>query len=76
MTYNVAVSGMTNAGTVIATIDATKATDGLGNANSASSSTDNSVTFDANGTILASGGDDGTVKLWNAKSGAMLVSNG
>jgi hypothetical protein len=43
-TYNVAVSGMTD-GTVIATIAAGKATDAAGNPNTASTSTDNSVTF-------------------------------
>src|SRR5256885_3801562 len=44
-TYNVAVSGMTS-GTVVATIPAGGATDAAGNANTASTSTDNSVTFD------------------------------
>jgi len=43
-TYNVAVSGMTN-GTVIATIRAGVARDAAGNANTASTSTDNTVTF-------------------------------
>ena len=45
-TYNVAVSGMTTDGTVIATIAAGVATDAAGNANVASTSTDNSVTYD------------------------------
>ncbi len=44
-TYNVAVSGMTN-GTVIATIAAGVANDAAGNANTASTSTDNTVTVD------------------------------
>ncbi len=44
-TYNVAVSGMTTNGTVIATIGAGVATDAAGNGNSASTSTDNTVTF-------------------------------
>ena len=44
-TYNVAVSGMTTSGTVIATIGAGVATDIAGNANTASTSTDNSVTW-------------------------------
>src|SRR2546429_2913397 len=44
-TYNVAVSGMTS-GTVVATIPAGGATDAAGNSNTASTSTDNSVTFD------------------------------
>ena len=45
-TYNVAVSGMTSDGTVIATIAAGVATDAAGNANAASTSTDNTVTYD------------------------------
>jgi hypothetical protein len=45
--YTVAVSGMTSAGTVDATIAAGGATDGAGNANTASTSSDNSVTFAA-----------------------------
>ena len=44
-TYNVAVSGMTAPGTVIATIGASVATDVAGNANAASTSTDNTVDF-------------------------------
>src|SRR2546427_725700 len=46
-TYNVAVSGMTTAGTVIASIAAGVARDAAGNGNTASTSTDNSVSFDA-----------------------------
>jgi len=42
--YNVAVTGMTSAGTVIATIDAGRAHDIAGNSNTASTSTDNTVT--------------------------------
>src|SRR5437667_207241 len=44
-TYNVAVSGMSSAGTVIASIPAGVARDAANNANTASTSTDNSVTF-------------------------------
>lgn len=44
-TFNVAVSGMTSAGTVIATIPAGRATDARGAPNTASTSTDNVVTF-------------------------------
>src|SRR6266480_3724187 len=44
-TYNVAVSGMNSTGTVIASIPAGVARDAAGNANTASTSTDNSVTF-------------------------------
>ncbi len=45
-TYNVAVTGMTTTGTVIATITAAKANDPAGNNNLASTSTDNTVTWD------------------------------
>ncbi len=45
--YNVAVSGMTGSGTVIAAIPAGKAHDAAGNANAMSASTDNTVTYDA-----------------------------
>ncbi|MBI2396835.1 MAG: hypothetical protein HYV17_03500 [Xanthomonadales bacterium] len=45
-TYNVAVSGMTGAGTVIASVGAAAASDAAGNANTASTSTDNTVDFD------------------------------
>jgi hypothetical protein len=47
-TYNVAVSGMTTSGTVIATIGAGVAFDLAGNSNAASTSTDNTVTFITN----------------------------
>src|SRR5437773_940428 len=45
-TFNVAVSGMTTAGTVIASIPAGGVSDLAGNTNSASTSTDNTVTWD------------------------------
>ena len=45
-TYDVAISGMTGAGTVIASIPADAAVDAGGNGNTASTSTDNTVTFD------------------------------
>ena len=45
VTYNVAVSGMTGDGTVIATIGAGVATDSAGNGNAASTSSDNQVLF-------------------------------
>ncbi len=44
-TYDVAVSGMTMGGTVTASIGANKATDAAGNGNTASTSTDNTVTY-------------------------------
>ena len=46
-TYDVAVSGMTGSGTVVAAIPAGAAHDAAGNANTASTSTDNEVTYDA-----------------------------
>jgi hypothetical protein len=45
--YNIAVTGMTNNGTVTVTIAASKMTDTAGNNNSASTNTDNSVTINA-----------------------------
>ena len=45
-TYNVAVTGMTGTGTVIASLNASVATDAAGNGNAASTSTDNTVTYD------------------------------
>src|SRR5204862_99600 len=45
-TYDVAVSGMTGSGTVIASLGAGVAHDAAGNANTASSSADNTVTYD------------------------------
>ena len=44
--YNVAVTGMTQRGTVVATIPAGGAADAAGNTNTASTSTDNTVTWD------------------------------
>jgi hypothetical protein len=46
-TYNVAVSGMTSDGTVTASIAINKAQDAAGNNNTASTSTDNTVVYDA-----------------------------
>ena len=43
--YNVAVSGMTQSGTVISALTASKVTDAAGNANSAATSTDATVTY-------------------------------
>jgi hypothetical protein len=44
-TYNVAVTGMTTGGTIIASIAAAVATDAAGNANTASTTSDNTVTW-------------------------------
>jgi len=48
--YDVAVSGMTNDGLVVATVAADAAEDGSGNLSTASTSSDNTVTYDTNGT--------------------------
>ena len=48
-TYNVAVTGMTGQGTVVASISGGMATDVAGNSNAASTSTDNTVTRDTVG---------------------------
>jgi len=53
-TYHVAVSGMTGPGEVIASIAAGAITDLASNPNAASTSTDNSVTFDPNGPVVIS----------------------
>jgi LPXTG-site transpeptidase (sortase) family protein len=54
-TYTVAVTGMTGTGTVVATINAGVATDTAGNISDASSSTDNTVTYDTSGPTVAIG---------------------
>ena len=46
-TFDVAISGMTTSGTVIASINAGRANDAAGNGNTASTSTDNTVTWTA-----------------------------
>jgi hypothetical protein len=50
--YTVSVSGMTSGGTVVATIAVGAATDAAGNANTASTSTDNTVSFTAGSTTV------------------------
>jgi hypothetical protein len=62
-TYNVAVSGMTGDGTVIASIAAGKASDAVGNASTASTSSDNTVTYDATAPVVSCGSADGA---WHA----------
>ena len=52
-TYNVAVSGMTANGTVSVSIAAGVASDALGNGNTASSSTDNTVTYSNSAPTIA-----------------------
>ncbi len=65
-TYNVAVSGVTTSGTVIATIGQNAANDAATNGNTASTSTDNTVTYNAQAATTlsvssASGNYGGTV---------------
>jgi Bacterial Ig-like domain len=63
MSYNVAVSGMTGDGTVIASIASGKAHDAAGNGNNASTSTDNSVVYDKTPPVVSCGTADGA---WHA----------
>ena len=51
-TFNIAVSGMTGSGTVTASLDASVVTDLAGNANIASTSTDNTVMYDITAPIV------------------------
>ncbi|MGA2243308.1 MAG: hypothetical protein ABSH11_14885, partial [Verrucomicrobiota bacterium] len=60
-TYNVAVSGMTNSGTVIASIAAGVAHDAANNSNEASTSTDNTVTYEYVEPSITYVGDVGSV---------------
>ncbi len=53
-TYNVAVSGMTGSGTVTVSVAADKAHDAAGNPNNASTTSDNSVTWNVTGPALTS----------------------
>ena len=71
--YNVAVSGMTTDGTVIATIPAGAATDPAGNPSTASTSTDNTVTFVVNGAPTATV-IDGRCPTGKAVSGSITLS--
>ena len=64
-TYNVAVSGMTGSGTVIANVLAGVATDAAGNPNLAATSTDNTVTFNIGQSIVLFA-DSFEVSEWNS----------
>ncbi len=72
-TYTVAVSGMTNSGTVIASIAAGVAHDAVGNPNEAGTSTDNEVTYVAPKIILD--GDVSTVKSTSTVGSSLTVTN-
>jgi LPXTG-site transpeptidase (sortase) family protein len=77
-TYNVAVTGMTGDGTVIVSIPAGAAMDASGNPNTASTSTDNSVTyFDAGGpsvTVVNTIPDTGNGSLSNSETVTVRVT--
>lgn len=66
--YVVAVSGMTGSGTVIASVNAGVASDGVGTTNSASTSTDNTVTWDVSGPTLNSITIDDTLGYTNSET--------
>jgi len=68
-TYNVAVSGMTGDGTVIASIAAGVAEDGFSNTSNASTSTDNTVTYDTTDpTDPTPSSSSHTVSVWDNDS--------
>ena len=77
-TYNVAVSGMTSDGTVIATVPAGGATDAAGNTNTASTSTDNTVTYDTMAPVSSASSpdysNDGSVSVGYTASDAAPAS--
>jgi hypothetical protein len=73
-TYNVAVSGMATSGTVTASIAAGVAHDGAGNASTASTSTDNSVTYALGGTTTGAVILDGSVSSATGAANADSVS--
>ncbi|MCX6740513.1 MAG: peptidoglycan-binding protein [Candidatus Parcubacteria bacterium] len=64
-TYNVAVTGMSSSGTVIASIGVAKATDAAGNSNTASTSGDNQVSYAVPYNISGTTdlGDGGTIAV-------------
>jgi CSLREA domain-containing protein len=72
-TYNVAVSGMTGDGTVIANIPANKAQDAAGNGNTESTSNDNTVTFNLNGPPTATV-TNGQCSTTNTASGTINLT--
>ncbi|OUD13127.1 hypothetical protein TPSD3_10800 [Thioflexithrix psekupsensis] len=59
-TYQISVSGMTDAGTVTVSIAANKATDAAGNGNSASTSKDNEVTYSPPASVKITGNPTAT----------------
>lgn len=71
LTYNVAISGLTTSGTITASINAGAVADNGGNANAASTSTDNTVTL-SGFTITATAGPGGTI----APNGVLNVIGG
>src|SRR5205814_1906585 len=72
-TFNLAVSGMTATGTVIASIAAGGVADLAGNTNTASTATDNTVTYDVT-TPIVSSITDVTLSQTNLTSVQFLVT--
>ncbi|HZB42312.1 MAG TPA: ExeM/NucH family extracellular endonuclease, partial [Ilumatobacter sp.] len=71
MTYDVAVSGMTGGGTVVASVPPGAATDAAGDASAASTSTDNTVTFAVAPVVAVT---NGQCSSSNAASGLVIVT--
>jgi hypothetical protein len=73
-TFSVAVSGMTGSGTVTASIDAGAAHDAANNPNSASDSTDDTVTFNYVAPLIAHIGDIGSNALKDSAVEDLIVT--
>ncbi len=81
--YNIAVTGMVGHGTVTASVDASEATDSVGNDNAASTSGDNNVQFYATSDLVINEVDYDTpstddaefIELYNKGAGAISLSN-
>lgn len=72
--YTVAVAGMTTPGTVVATVPAGAATDGAGNPSAASTSADDTVTFDATPPTVACSANPAIVRSNNHKLTTIRVT--
>jgi hypothetical protein len=72
--YTVEVGGMTSPGTVVATVAAGAALDGAGNPSAASTSADNTVTFDATAPTIACAASPAIVRANNHKLTAVSVT--
>jgi fimbrial isopeptide formation D2 family protein/uncharacterized repeat protein (TIGR01451 family) len=74
-TYDVAVTGMTTSGTVIATVPAGSAADAAGGQSLASTSADNSVTFDASTDLAIDVSHTGTFAVGDNGTLSIVVTN-